>query len=101
MESIKSKIKFRKIMARLGAAALALALVLPVMSADIHAAEKKLVPLGRTTGIKMFSGGAMVIGFASEKMLGCLSPAEQNGLRIGDVITEVNGTERGKYRLSR
>ena len=79
-------------MARLGAAALALALVLPVMSADIHAAEKNLIPLGRTTGIKMFSGGAMVIGFASEKMLGCLSPAEQNGLRIGDVITAVNGT---------
>ncbi|MBR5284170.1 MAG: SpoIVB peptidase [Clostridia bacterium] len=62
------------------------------MSADIHAAEKQLIPLGRTTGIKMFSGGAMVIGFASEKMLGCISPAEQNGLQIGDVITAVNGT---------
>ena len=71
---------------------LALVLFLPILSGDIHASEQKLIPLGRTTGIKMFSGGAMVIGFASEKMLGCTSPAEQSGLRIGDVITAVNGT---------
>ena len=83
--------KIRKMIAQSGAVLLALALVFPVVTGDIRAAGKKLIPLGCTTGIKMFSGGAMVIGFASEKMLGCVSPAEQNGLQIGDVITAVDG----------
>lgn len=78
-----------------GAAAFLLAavLLLPVTAGNIDAAEKKLIPLGKTTGIKMFSGGAMIVGFASNEAGGGPSPARISGLRVGDVILAVNGTD--------
>ncbi len=48
----------------------------------------RLIPLGRTTGIKLFSEGAMVVGFAP--LDSGKSPAEAAGLQIGDLITQVN-----------
>lgn len=48
----------------------------------------RLIPLGRTTGIKLFSEGAMVVGFAP--LDSGKSPAEAAGLQMGDLITQVN-----------
>ncbi len=66
-------------------------LLLPVTIDNIDAAGKKLIPLGRTTGIKMFSGGAMIVGFASTEVGGGASPAKLSGMKVGDVISAVNG----------
>lgn len=50
----------------------------------------RLIPLGRATGIKLFSEGAMVVGFAPMSEQG-LSPAEAAGLRLGDLIVQAGG----------
>ena len=50
----------------------------------------RLIPLGRATGIKLFSEGAMVVGFAPLTESG-VSPAEAAGLRLGDLIVQVDG----------
>ena len=70
-------------------------LVFPVQAADISAApaSQKLIPLGRTTGIKLFSEGTMVVGFAKVGDEQQPSPAQQAGLECGDIILSVNGTE--------
>ena len=50
---------------------------------------QKLIQLGRTTGIKLYSEGTMVVGFA--RLESCeISPAETGGLEIGDVIIALN-----------
>jgi stage IV sporulation protein B len=57
--------------------------------------DLRLIPLGRTTGIKMFAEGAMVVGFAELDAAGGVSPAEKAGLKLGDVIIAVNDTAVG------
>lgn len=57
----------------------------------VYPNPKYLIPLGKTTGIKLFAKGAMVIGFADNAATGAKSAAEQGGLKIADIITEVNG----------
>jgi stage IV sporulation protein B len=47
-----------------------------------------LIPVGRTAGIKLFSHGVLVVGFA-EGDGG--SPAQACGLKVGDLITQING----------
>jgi len=66
--------------------AVCLALILLCVSGTALAAGRSVIPLGRTTGIKLFSGGAMVIGFPDDR-----TPARTAGLLPGDVITAVNG----------
>ena len=62
---------------------------------DAAAAQtKKLVPVGHTIGIKLFSDGVVVIGLAEvETPQGISAPGVACGLQIGDVIEEANGTE--------
>jgi len=48
-----------------------------------------LIPLGRTVGIKLFSDGVLVVGLAEGEQV----PARQMGLKTGDLITHINGTE--------
>ena len=50
---------------------------------DLHG--HKLIPMGRTTGIKLYSEGAMIVSFADGA-----SPARDAGLKTGDVIVAVN-----------
>jgi len=52
----------------------------------------KLIPLGKTTGIKLFSKGTMVVGFSDLEICGN-SPAKVGGLQIGDVLLKLNGIE--------
>ena len=61
----------------------------PSQTAPALSFGKKLIPLGRTTGIKLFSEGTMVVGFAPVAQ--SASPAEQAGLQAGDVILALNG----------
>ena len=52
----------------------------------------KLIPLGKTTGIKLFAKGPMVVGFAQlESCKRC--PAKDGGLQVGDVLLKLNGAE--------
>lgn len=52
----------------------------------------RLIPLGRTTGIKLYSQGTMVVGFSKLDCCG-YSPAQKSGLELGDVILALNGEE--------
>ena len=77
------------------AAALALLTVLALWPASARAAEgKRLIPVGRAVGIKLFSDGVVVVGtseVATER--GAVNPAKACGLKEGDIITHINATE--------
>ncbi|ODU55676.1 MAG: SpoIVB peptidase [Clostridium sp. SCN 57-10] len=62
-------------------------------SARVYPSSKKLIPLGRTTGITLFSDGSVIIGFASVDGVGGQSPAKTAGLQCGDIIKSVNGVK--------
>ena len=54
-------------------------------------AEKMVIPLGQTVGIKLFSHGVVVVGLSDGAgMEGGQSPARECGLEAGDVITHIN-----------
>ena len=59
---------------------------------DLPPVGEKLIPLGRTTGIKLFSKGTMVVDFAKLECSGNC-PAREGGLRIGDVLLKLNGQD--------
>ena len=54
----------------------------------VFATERKLIPIGQTTGIILHSDGVVVIGFSDEYGK---SPAETSGIQRGDIIIAVNG----------
>ena len=64
--------------------------VLAAGLSDLPPVGDKLIPLGRTTGIKLFSKGTMVVEFSK---LDCSRncPARDGGLHIGDVLLQLNG----------
>ena len=56
--------------------------------------SKRLVPVGRAVGIKLFSDGVLVVGISSiETERGPQCPGRACGLREGDLITHINGRE--------
>lgn len=61
-------------------------------TADLPKPGEKLIPLGRTTGIKLFSKGTMVVGFSDLESTGTC-PAKAGGLKEGDVLLALNGHE--------
>ena len=67
-------------------------------SAALCAAEPKmLIPGGMTFGVRFFTDGVLVVGFAEKGS----SPAYAAGLRIGDVVLKVDGKElRGAEDLT-
>lgn len=59
-------------------------------SASFH--EKKLIPVGKTVGLKLFSHGVMVVGLDEViTSQGKQSPAKKSGLKAGDIITRMDG----------
>ena len=61
-----------------------------VSCAGDNGAEKTLIPVGRTVGIKLFSKGVMVVALSEiQTTEGSVWPAKQCGLQEGDIITEI------------
>ena len=87
-DHLKKQIK--KMMSKSALFILTATLLFPSVTLDISASSKTLIPLGRTIGIKMFSDGAMIVGFASPEVTGGKSAAESCGMKIGDVIEGVD-----------
>ena len=63
-------------------------------AAVVRESARKVVPLGRAVGIKLFSDGVLVVGMSElETGQGSVNPGRDSGLKTGDVITHVNGQE--------
>lgn len=67
--------------------------VIPVKTVSVKVVEEKLlVPCGTPFGIKMFTNGVMVVGVADIESTGkMINPAAVAGVKVGDIITAVNG----------
>ena len=58
------------------------------------AVSRRVGPLGRAVGIKLFSDGVLVVGLSAiETDQGSKSPGKDCGLKLGDVITHVDGDQ--------
>lgn len=82
--------------ARAAAATAALELSRPEAVAAAAQAElgDTVIPLGRAVGIKLFSDGVLVVGLSSlDTPEGPASPGRTSGLKAGDVITHMDGSE--------
>lgn len=61
---------------------------IPIKPAQVTPTERpELIPCGTPFGIRLRSDGVMVVSVTKN------SPAERAGIKSGDVITEVNGTQ--------
>ena len=67
--------------------------VLPLKTVRVVETERRTVEvLGTPFGMKMFSDGAMVVGFTDvETPQGLRSPAKEAGLKLGDLLVSLNG----------
>lgn len=58
------------------------------------AVGRRVIPLGKAVGIKLFSDGVLVVGLSPvETEEGSSYPGRDCGLKAGDVITHINGGE--------
>ncbi len=104
----KSRPWHSAVSAAAGAAALCLLLTLtlagdrtqavPLQPEAVSAAAvgrgTEVIPLGRAVGIKLFSDGVLVVGLSSlETPEGPASPGRTSGLKAGDVITHLEGSQ--------
>lgn len=64
-----------------------------VKNVNVEVVERKLlIPGGMPFGIKMFTDGVMVVGMSNiQTQNGIENPAKDAGIRIGDIITSING----------
>lgn len=61
---------------------------------SISSMPETLIPIGHTIGIKLFSEGVLVVGLSElETVDGTKTPAKDCGLKVGDFILQVDGTE--------
>lgn len=67
--------------------------VIPIKSVSVKVVQEKLlVPCGTPFGIKMFTNGVMVVGVADIESAGkMINPAAVAGIKVGDIITAING----------
>lgn len=66
---------------------------IPVKTVQVDVVpETRVIPCGTPFGIKMFTNGVVVVGTADlDSPTGKVNPAAVAGIKIGDVITQVNG----------
>jgi len=69
--------------------------VIPVKKVELEVVGKnKLVPCGNVFGVKFFTKGVLVIKLSEiECADGLVSPAENAGIAVGDIIVKVNSKE--------
>lgn len=69
---------------------------IPVKEINVNVIEKtKVVPCGELIGVKMYSKGALVVGFSEVEGMdnNIYKPYESLDIKEGDTILEINGTE--------
>lgn len=66
-----------------------------VKDVQVQIVDKKMViPCGTPFGIKMFTDGVMVVGMSDiDTGSGLVNPAKNAGLKIGDIVTEIDGVK--------
>ena len=68
---------------------------IPVKTVNVSVFKKtELYPGGMPFGVKFFTDGVLVVGFA-EMSGGAKNPAREAGIRLRDVITKINGKSIG------
>lgn len=67
--------------------------VIPIKTVNVDVVkETLLVPCGTPFGIKLFTNGVVIVGVADIKTAeGTVNPASIAGLKVGDVVTAING----------
>ena len=67
--------------------------VIPIKTVDVSVVDQTcVIPCGTPFGIKLFTDGVMIVGLADiQTDSGSVNPAAQAGLKVGDVITGVDG----------
>jgi stage IV sporulation protein B len=67
--------------------------VIPVKSVHVNVVpDLKVIPGGQSIGVKLKSSGIMVVGYNLVKSGGeSVSPAEQAQVKVGDIITAIDG----------
>jgi stage IV sporulation protein B len=65
----------------------------PMKKVDIQVVKNiKVIPGGQSIGVKLNSLGVLVVGHhLVDSTSGKKSPGEEAGIRVGDIITEING----------
>ncbi|MBL0388099.1 SpoIVB peptidase [Tumebacillus sp. ITR2] len=68
--------------------------LIPVKSVHVNVVpDLKVVPGGQSIGVKLKSSGIMVVGYNLVKAgKDSISPAEQAQVKVGDIITAIDGT---------
>lgn len=66
---------------------------IPLKTVQVNVVDNSCVVIcGTPFGIKMFTNGVVVVGLADIKTnSGTINPASEAGLKVGDIITSVNG----------
>ncbi len=69
--------------------------VIPVKTVSVtHSQQKQVLVSGEVFGIKLYTDGVIVVGTQSVDSDGkSVNPAEESGIRTGDIIVSINNTE--------
>jgi stage IV sporulation protein B len=67
----------------------------PVKKVDVNVLKNfKVIPGGQSIGVKLNTLGVLVVGHhLVDKQSGKVSPGEEAGIQVGDIITEINGNK--------
>ncbi len=67
--------------------------IIPIKSVNVEVVEKQyVVPCGTLFGLKIFTDGVLVVGMTDVSAeSGLVNPAQNAGIKIGDVIISING----------
>ncbi len=67
--------------------------LIPIKDVKVSVVDERVViPCGTPFGIKMFTDGVVVVGLTDvESDEGMRNPAKEAGIKLGDIITKING----------